>query len=81
MPITIKTQAGNKVITRERLEQLLKEGKVKPTTKAISVDDGATWITVEEALKLETEIEPLCRDQWVTDAQREIPRSSLPAMR
>jgi len=24
---------------------------------------------------------PLCRDQWVTDAQREIPRSSLPAMR
>lgn len=57
MPITIKTQTGNKAITRERLEQLLNEGKVKPTTKAVSIDDGATWISVDEALRTDEVVE------------------------
>ena len=48
--ITLRTSTGTKPIERERLAALIAGGKVKPTVKAASIDEGKTWITVAEAL-------------------------------
>lgn len=49
--ILVRLKTGSRPTTAEELAQWLAQGAVTPEMRIVSMDDGATWCTVAEALK------------------------------
>jgi len=48
--LLLKTKKGNRSISIEKLQSLLDAGKLKEGMKCVSIDQGASWISVRDAL-------------------------------